>query len=262
MTPDDPRHGTYAGVKAHARAGIAMCDDCFEANYIYSKRMRLRVAKGERNRLPLGDDAWEVLTTYTGTQLAEATGINRNVIYRLQATSPEKIVTRATRDAILGARWPWTTIGIQRRVQALYALGWTAAQIGRECGVRHDPILRLMQRDAEFVRHEYAAKVVEVYERLAMAPAPESRAATRIRRLARERGYVPPLAWDDIDTDEAPVTTSTRTTYPAADLVAEYEFLTGGGVAHGHALEQLGVSDDALERARYRATKRAESEAA
>jgi hypothetical protein len=56
-----------------------------------------------------------------------------------------------------------------------------------------------------------ARQVAALYDDLSMTPPPETNqreriAASRSRNFARQRGWAPPLAWDDIDNDEAPAT--------------------------------------------------------
>lgn len=40
MSPDDPRHGTYAGYQAHRKAGELACQPCLKANAEYGQRLR------------------------------------------------------------------------------------------------------------------------------------------------------------------------------------------------------------------------------
>lgn len=43
MSPDDPRHGTYAGTVAHYLSGIATCPPCREAGAEYRRHRRTRL---------------------------------------------------------------------------------------------------------------------------------------------------------------------------------------------------------------------------
>jgi hypothetical protein len=52
-------------------------------------------------------------------------------------------------------------------------------------------------------------KIAAVYETLSMRVPENSRPVAQVRASARRNGYVPPLAWNDIDLDEAPVETAT-----------------------------------------------------
>lgn len=98
--------------------------------------------------------------------------------------------------------------GTRRRIQALMAIGWSLTAISRALGhqetyagqlCRHDTILR-----------STADKVARLYEQMSMTLPDTSspfKAAIVARniRVARDKGYIPPLGWDDIDDpDEQP----------------------------------------------------------
>lgn len=94
-------------------------------------------------------------------------------------------------------------IGTLRRIQALQAIGWGIPDIAREAGLPV-PTLRNPAYRGERVWTSTAERVAEAYERLAMTW-PEGRYATRSRRMAARKGWLPPLAWTDIDDpDERP----------------------------------------------------------
>lgn len=103
--------------------------------------------------------------------------------------------------------------GTRRRIEALGALGWTGAQIGRELGTTGEHIRQL--RNQRQVTRSLAARLAEVYERLAMRLPPETTRAerhnaARQRNKARRLGWLPPLAWLSIDDpDEHPDLTAT-----------------------------------------------------
>jgi transcriptional regulator with XRE-family HTH domain len=94
--------------------------------------------------------------------------------------------------------------GTRRRLQALMALGWTQASLARQlhrgtCSVRRTLASRT-------VTVATAAAVRELYEQLSNTAPEEGTPARRhasqaARARAHKRGWLPPLAWDDIDTD-------------------------------------------------------------
>lgn len=62
-SPDDPRHGTYAGVRAHQRArrtvsGHTMCDDCRRVNREHQAAIRAARSTG-RTRQVEEDRRWQ-----------------------------------------------------------------------------------------------------------------------------------------------------------------------------------------------------------
>lgn len=105
---------------------------------------------------------------------------------------------------------PVTRIGITRRLQALQAMGWTQSQIARAAGLCRASIQRLTNDEESRVNATTALAVVEVYQQLSWRTPPQRRPdqvrmVTLIRRGARQRGFIPPAAWDHIDDpDELP----------------------------------------------------------
>jgi hypothetical protein len=86
------------------------------------------------------------------------------------------------------------SIGVQRRIRALMALGWTAQHIADVAGwSRREYVAGLLLRNA--VLATTAERVSAVYDELSMKPGPSDEA----RRRASAKGWAPPLAWTDID---------------------------------------------------------------
>lgn len=103
--------------------------------------------------------------------------------------------------------------GTRRRLQALVARGWSMSQLGEQLGIRATNMPEVLRRDR--VRASTRAAVHELYERAWALEPPQStpwqrRSVAMAKAYAQARGWVPPLAWDDIDTDEEP---------PAADPI-------------------------------------------
>src|SRR4051812_28666626 len=97
--------------------------------------------------------------------------------------------------------------GTRRRLQALIALGWPAELLADQLGRRPASLRRSMT--GESVTARTAHEVASLYERLENTQPPrvtsEQRAATEAARAhAAAQGWLPPLAWDDIDTDPTP----------------------------------------------------------
>lgn len=100
-------------------------------------------------------------------------------------------------------------LGAQRRIQALMALGWTSTDIARGAGwPKREYVLRILHgqngKPCRWLEIKTDARIREVYDRLSMTLAPETPWAIRTRKRAARLKYAPPLAWDDIDTDEKP----------------------------------------------------------
>ena len=254
LSPDDPRHGTYAGFLAHKRADGKACGPCLEAQYQHNKRTKYRLDQGVPNRIKLGQRAWDVIDQNSRTELHWATGINRNMLSRLHTAGPDAIVLRSTRDRILKAGHMHTPHGIQRRLQALAVMGHSTEVIASETQINAEPLKKLRRNpDPKFVRHSVAKRIVDYYDAHMMERL-EGVGAEVVRARARKAGWVAPLAWDDIDHDPAPVDAPDK---QSRDTLGEYEFLVGNGESHENALKRLGVTDEAIKRARLRARKAA-----
>ena len=88
--------------------------------------------------------------------------------------------------------------GTRRRIQALHAIGWTWAALAPELGITRSGV-GLLARDRNQTSYASTAqRVAEVYERLCMVT-PVGSAAKRARTNAARQGWLPPLAWNDID---------------------------------------------------------------
>lgn len=86
----------------------------------------------------------------------------------------------------------YPAIGIQRRIRALCAFGWSIAEQSRRMGITD---ARALSHIAHRKRHVYAAthhRVVALYEQLQMTPGPSDHA----RRWAAAHGWAPPFCWD------------------------------------------------------------------
>lgn len=99
------------------------------------------------------------------------------------------------------------TLGARRRAQALACLGWSIQRQAGMLGFRQENYRATLGRE----RMERASweKVRDLYDRLSMTPpVPADRhekiGVTRAKNEAARRGWVPPLAWDNIDHDPEP----------------------------------------------------------
>ena len=147
MTPDDPRHGTNRGYRAHRVAGQTACDACKRAAADYQAALY----KEKALRKP-----------------------------------PRRVPTR----------------GIQRRIEALYALGWTSRHIADAAGWTgaHGPTRVTNIICKQSVTQPTALAILRAYKALSDTPGPSE--LNRLR--AQLEGWGTPAAWDDIDRDERP----------------------------------------------------------
>lgn len=228
-------------------------------------------------------------TPYTA---AKTSGYNHRTVYRwaaLRATDPtwptdadvaqwERETTELgdARVAKAAMKRDWTkrvylargpmridNTGTTRRLRALYALGWTSTDLAPRLGCSPARVGHLVAGISPQVHRHTAARVASIYDDLCMTVpqdpevlAPKMiRVHDRQRRQSAAKGWAPPLAWDDIDTDPAPhehpVTTA------AADPVVVDRILAGDWALAATRDEKLAVlrrwraaghSDNALER--------------
>lgn len=154
MTPDDPRHGTYAGGRVHRAADQDVCEPCLRAEARYEQARVLDRLSGRPRMVP--------------------------------------------------------SLGTTRRIHALVALGHSFGRIGEALDMTVSGAWALAHRMGPEARATTAAKVASLYEAWSMTLPPagttnEHKAAAYARTIAAKHGWLPPLAWDDIDHDPAPV---------------------------------------------------------
>ena len=131
------------------------------------------------------------------------------VLKRVLAVKAEKILAVQPDLANLrdGATVP--AQGFARRVQALVACGWSLSKLARRLDVGPTNMGTMLTRDHVSARN--LRRMVELYDELWNVKPPHEEwrdliAYRRSLRLAGERGWLAPLAWDDIDGDVDPPT--------------------------------------------------------
>jgi hypothetical protein len=89
--------------------------------------------------------------------------------------------------------------GTIRRLQALACLGYGGKQIGEQVAKNLEWSRKLIR--SQQITTTNAQLVADLYDRLSMTPATHPLAG-RIRRDSAEKGWAPPLAWDDDSIDD------------------------------------------------------------
>lgn len=145
----------------------------------------------------------------------------RNVIWGRQDPGPRKgemlkRIKRENAEKILAVKPDISALapgkyiparGTQRRIQALVARGWSQTKIAERVGMTPSNFGGIQLRDQVSVATHRA--VAAAYDELWSALPPkdawrDSIAYSRSIRYARDRRWLPPLAWDDIDNDIEP----------------------------------------------------------
>lgn len=126
---------------------------------------------------------------------------------RIKRENAEKILAVAPDISLLagGAKIP--ARGTHRRLQALVARGWSQSKLATRLGVETSNFGGVLRRTHVTVslHRKVAALFDEIWDQLPPHTAwRDSIAYSRTLRYARERRWLPPLAWDDIDNDVEP----------------------------------------------------------
>ncbi|MCB9377045.1 MAG: hypothetical protein H6515_14415 [Microthrixaceae bacterium] len=113
-------------------------------------------------------------------------------------------------DRMAGRPRTVPAVGTSRRIQALVCLGYTFGEIADTAGVSWDMVAKWCHREG-VVRRGSAAAIRRAFTKLCMTPPPQTTGRDKWRRsyartVARKNGWLPPLAWDDIDNDPEPPT--------------------------------------------------------
>lgn len=91
--------------------------------------------------------------------------------------------------------------GSLRRIHALVAVGWSMEHQAAHLGVKKQAVQNFAVKSPDtMIRVASAKRYSDLYDELHMIAGPSERA----RQVARRKGWAPPLAWDDIDNDDAP----------------------------------------------------------
>jgi hypothetical protein len=94
-----------------------------------------------------------------------------------------------------------SSVGTQRRLRALAAIGWDINTLARRGG--YEPIAIRNWRAARCprIKATQAARIAALYEQLSGTQGPSSRSCGHARR----EGWAPPLLWDELDIDDPAV---------------------------------------------------------
>lgn len=188
------------------RMDACRCDACRHAGTQFGKRCRA----GLTRRIPSGPIAAHLQRLgLTDLEAARRAGLVQTTVTRIR-TGESRTVLRSTARKLLALTAEPPTVGTldatgtTRRLQALGALGYTSRDIATDSGIPHDYTRKLMQGGRPTVTVGTAERVRRCFDRLSMVR-PSGWLADRQRRQSAEKGWNPPLAWDDIDNpDEQP----------------------------------------------------------
>lgn len=126
---------------------------------------------------------------------------------KVRRETAERILAVPAEDTSRAANSHVDATGTRRRLQALVAVGWAQAWLAHE--LHRSPANLRRSMTSESVTARTAQLVNDMYERLWDAAPPDQvpaqrRASDAARTFAADHGWLPPLAWDDIDQDDDP----------------------------------------------------------
>lgn len=177
------------------------CDDCRRGQSRYRSRLahlgKLTVdasmARAHLARMLACGMAITEVARLTGCSASDLRKIVDGRRTRLRASTAVKILAGRPRSPEVGYR---PICGVQRRIQALMALGWTCEQIGAAAGHSRGWASELLRQEGSVTVATLRA-VSAVYDLLWDQAPPDSIGARRARAKAARSGWPPPLAWDD-----------------------------------------------------------------
>jgi AraC-like DNA-binding protein len=126
---------------------------------------------------------------------------------RVRPSTATRILAIAIDDAHLAQYSRVDATGTRRRLQALIAIGWPTELLAAQLGRRPNSLCRSMTGESVTARtaHDVATLFEQLWNNRPPRTTSEQRAAADAARAhAAGRGWLPPLAWDNIDTDPTP----------------------------------------------------------
>ena len=101
-------------------------------------------------------------------------------------------------DPIPTTRYP-DAVGVQRRLQALHAVGWSGRALAARLGMTGRAVHRY--REAVNVLGSTHDRIAALYDEL-WDVEPTGPTVGRVKAWAAAQGFLPPLAWDDDEIDD------------------------------------------------------------
>jgi hypothetical protein len=169
-------------------------------------------------------------------QLADHSRGDTRETRRVRPDTATRILDIGMNDASRAPHSRVDATGTRRRLQALIAIGWPGELLAVQLGRRASSLHRSMT--GKSVTAGTAHDVATLYERLWNTRPPrgtgEQRAAAdAARAYAAAQGWLPPLAWDDIDSDPTPPATIADASQPSdMDEIAVERALAGDHITY------------------------------
>lgn len=273
-------HGTYAKYRLEG----CRCYPCAAARSAYDENRNRAIAYGTWkpwvDAEPVRGHIRELQACGMGLRaIAAASGVSRSALIGLVNGKPGRepaskvrpqtalriLEVQPTLDS-LAASTVIDATGTVRRLRALVARGWSQAKLADRLGILpHNFPLTI---NAERVTVRTARAVRAMYDELwDQAPPEDSHrlkiSVSRARNYARDRGWAPPMAWDDDTIDDPAAVPDLGAETSRQDALFENcEELLRQGFTVQQAAERLGVTEVNLRRVRARGRRNREESAA
>lgn len=170
---------------------------------------------------------------------------------RVKRETAERILAVLPVIENLGSRRPVSPTGAHRRVQALVVRGWSFTSIATRLGWTPANFWQMLQRPVLGAATHLA--IAALYEELWDKEPPHEEwhaksAYTRSLNYAKARGWLPPLAWDDIDTDPEPAAEEVSEQTKGERFLEDVDWLVDAGESAEQIVLSLGRRADAIAR--------------
>lgn len=256
------KHGTSTAYLTYG----CRCEVCVTTHSKRQKRYRLDRARGVERLVdaqPLRDHV-DALTAAGMSQwdITIAAGWkSRNALadaYRRSKVTPRTLqrVLSVTAPPVSRRNGYVDATGSRRRLQALAVMGWPTRRMAAMLGNLDPQTYQYIQSGrTRTIRRRTAEDIADLYDRIWDQPGPSRKSAS----IAKSKGWVPPLAWDDDDIDNPDATPHGGEWVPRTSAQREQlieDFLDTWDHHLGDveiAANRLGMSQQAMERALHRA---------
>lgn len=213
------------------------CQPCSKANSDAETSRERQKAYGRYNKyvnaMPVREHVAELRAAGMGLKtIAKRSGVAHGALWKLVygkklsdgSQTPSRRVLRETAEKLyaLDPTWSEQPLALAdgailsmedsaptfRRLQSLVCLGWSMSALGRRLGIQYGTNVIPIVKGERRVTVGTARKTEQLFDQLCMTLPPETNqreriAAARSRRLARENGWLPPLALEDLGVDAA-----------------------------------------------------------
>lgn len=123
---------------------------------------------------------------------------------RIRPDTAEKLLAVTAGLEALGSSTIVDAVGVRRRLQALVAMGWSQASLAARLGMTPSNFNVWLSTDTVTAATAIAVRRLydELWDEPPLEDTPGQRGSvSRARRYAFERGWLPPMAWDDDEID-------------------------------------------------------------